>query len=300
MINLPSFNELLVLAKDSSVEELERNVAKILNMPGNYESSFWTNLIIPGFYRSRKHNHVKGIQKGNKINQFICECEFWNPPIECAKIGRCNYEGESLLYCSNSWETAILESKPEIGDYISVSNFRLKNDKSLGLRINPIGVQYLSKIDSLVESKIFENYDFKKNDEFLEIDNFLDDLFHLNITKDNAYLYKLSVAVTKCMMKNIIIGETIIFMHGILYSSIVKDFDNYNLLLRPNTARNLYYIFESQTFEVIRKTDFEITIKLKRSGLTYGEKKHYLDNFDILWTDLSVKNQSEETIKLYK
>lgn len=96
------------------------------------------------------------------------------------------------------------------GSYISVSIYNAKENPAnpselLGSRIIPLGIQYLSKIDSLKKNDMFKDYDFvNRKAEFFELDNFLDELFHKEVDENEKHLYKLSVAVTKCMMKNIL------------------------------------------------------------------------------------------------
>lgn len=63
--------------------------------------------------------------------------EMWNPPKEYATSGRANPKGISYLYLGNSVETTLYETRASLFDYVSVGEFRLKeNIKLLDLR-NP-------------------------------------------------------------------------------------------------------------------------------------------------------------------
>jgi len=301
---LPELNDLILLARFSKTDELTKIVERKITSIGDYQTSFWPNFKLSGFYRARFHNHLKGNIKKNILNEFNHEGEFWNPPAEITPIGRCNDKGESLLYCSTSWETAILESRPKVGEFISVTSFNLKDKEKnpyvvQGSRLNPIGIQYLSQIDSLIENEMFADYDFENRSyDYKNLDIFLDDLFHLKTKNKNKYLYKLSVAVTKCMMKNLQMGNAIKPMHGMIYSSIERDKKNYNIVFRPNHARVMFSIYEIQTFEITEVNEELIKLKIKRIGMTYGTKNHPLDNLNVFWKDLTPENQVEDILKL--
>ena len=63
--------------------------------------------------------------------------EMWNPPKEFASSGRANPKGISYLYLGSSTETTLYETRASLFDYVSVGEFRLKEDiKILDLR-NP-------------------------------------------------------------------------------------------------------------------------------------------------------------------
>lgn len=283
--------ELINLSKEKPFHELLKIVEeKITSIPG-YQISMWENFTAPVLYRARKHNHLEGnIDKNNKFHLFKSENEFWNPPPEHCILGRCQIKGESLLYCSTSWETTISEVKPSIDDFVSVSIYHARRHPDnpntfLGSRIVPIGVQYLSEIDHL--KHMFKDYNFEgRNPELYKLDNLLDDLFHKNVNPDQEYIYNLSTAVTRCMMKNILKGEAEQQMHGMIYSSIARNKTDYNFVLRPIHARTTYSLNRVQTFQIIETTDNTIKLQLIRNGDTIGKKNHALDFFEMKWNNI--------------
>ena len=138
-----------------SVEEIQDFLSKKMLEIG-YGSYFCGNQALDGFYRARKHNHFKGSLKWDVLTPFIHIGEYWNPPPnKIRQRGRCNDVNQSILYTSNSLEVAVLEVRPEEGDYISVAKFDLlpvfKTIRANPVfRINIIGVEYLSKIHGFV------------------------------------------------------------------------------------------------------------------------------------------------------
>lgn len=287
----PSLEELIKLNYEKSLQDLIDIVEQKITSIPNYQISMWDDFIAPRLYRARKHNRLQGNFKNDKLKTFESESEFWNTPSQFCPLGRCQNEGESLLYCSTSWETAISEVRPNVSDFVSVSiyNARVnpeKPDTQLGSRIVPIGVKYLSQIERL--QHMFEDYDFKgRTDEFYELDNLLDDLFHMTVSEGEEHLYNLSIAVTRCMMKNILDGGVHKQMHGMIYSSMVRNKSDYNFVIRPIHARTIYTLFQVQTFEILEITKKRIKLKFVRDGFTMGEKCHPLDFFQMAWLDIN-------------
>lgn len=291
--------DLLEKCQKMSVDELKKNVAEKISSLGNYNRSIWPNLTLKGFYRARIHNRLEGVSKDGNLKIFENENEFWNPPAECIKdFGRCNDIGESLLYCTNNWETAIAEVKPSGGKFLSMSIFELK-DKNSGCRIAPIGIHYLSKIDDLVNANMFKDFDFQdRNKDFVKLDSFLDDLFHLDVKEDEKYKYKISIAVTKCLMKSILTSKGIIAMDGVMYSSIVRDKKSFNIALRPIHVRTIYSLLQVQTFKVLEVSKEKISMQLLRNGYPIVEKSHPMNFFKMDWNTVKDSPETHIDIKL--
>lgn len=254
----------------------------------NYVKNYWPTLVIPGFYRVRKHSTLIG-ESGKK--PFLFEKEFWNPEIEfVTRYGRCNDIGQSVFYCSNRWETAIAEVKPQKKeDFLSVATFELIDKQTL-LKITPIGVQYLSQIDDLQRNNMFGNYQFPLNNEMKILDDDLDDLFHSVVSEGQEEFYKPSIALTNCLMKKI--GSD-----GLMYSSIVRDKQSYNFMLTPESAKKNYQIKIIQTFEIIELSKREITVRLVRQGIPWSEYYDCKGIYKAVYWNL-VNNGETSTIPL--
>jgi len=53
------------------------------------------------------------------------------PPQGKANNGRCNLKGESVFYAALDFKTAIWETRPQVGDYITVSEWEIKPGQKL-------------------------------------------------------------------------------------------------------------------------------------------------------------------------
>ena len=108
------------------------------------------------------------------------------------------------------------------------------------------------------------------------------------------HLYKLSVAVTKCMMSNLYDGEVVSLMHGMIYSSMIRNKNDYNIVLRPNHARKIYNLHQVQTFHLDSKEGKKAHLQLKRNGSTIGVRQNRFDNLDIEWLNFDSEGIREE------
>ncbi len=277
-----TFKEIINKSKDLSISELKILIGNILR-DFDYYSIFCKNQTFAGLYRARQHNQIDG-NSPNYI--FTNEKEYWNPPAECiGEIGRCNDIAESLFYCSNEFETAILEVRPKKGKYITVARFEpIVIDKKLpSFRIKPNCIQHLKKIKGL--KSCIEDFDLSKRDEeFIALDNHLDDIFTEVVNDDEKYKYKVTNAITQCMLANLVNNYQDEFsMNGMIYPSVVNNKNSINILLKPIYAINYYLIKGLQTFKVIDVMDKSVVIKLVRNGYTKGEKTHPSEQLDIEW-----------------
>jgi len=60
------------------------------------------------------------------------------PPAENSTSGRANPKGIAYLYLASDKETAMAEVRPYINDYITIGNFKVKNELSIIDLSNPI------------------------------------------------------------------------------------------------------------------------------------------------------------------
>ncbi len=166
-----------------------------------------------------------------------------------------------------------------------------KKRKKERFRIQPIGINYLTKIEAL--ELLFENY--KINESQIEVQKFLDELFHQNINcKKDEFKYKLSIAVAKIYFTDGIgHNNEIIETHGLLYPSIIRNKESYCFVLKPEVVQDNFFIDYIQTWQVLEKIPNMLKIKLVRHGKLKHEKIYPKDLFDICW-----ENAKKEDIKI--
>lgn len=278
--------------KESSIKKLQNIIGNKMHQ-AKYGSFFCSNQTFNGLYRARAHNHILGSIREGKLQEFTNEKEYWNPSKENIKWrGRCNDIKESMFYCSNEFEVAVSEVRPTMGDYVTVSVFKNidfgdTKGKLYRFRMKPIGIDYLSKIKGF-KSCIDDSSGKKRSKEFLKMDTFLDELFHEKVEEKENYKYKLSIAVTNIMLTNTINqhGEEH-SIHGLMYSSVARNFKGVNILLKPLPVNNYFFLETAQTFKVIESNKEQITLQLKRNGRTILQRTHPSQpNMDMEWFEI--------------
>lgn len=274
------FEKLISDSKEKDIATLKDEISQIM-LDKRYSTDIFTTFTFNGFYRARKHNNFKGNFVDGALFEFINEKEFWNPPIENAKRGRCNDDGESVFYCSSDFMTAVLEIKPEVGDFVTVANFKnLYAQNKPEFRINPIGKTYLIKIPEL--ELPFKNYILDQSQ--YTIEDFLDRLFHQNVGNDELYKYKLSIAIAHIFLTNGTNKEkAIIETDGLIYPSIIRNQKSYCFVLKSYIAHCYFTISNIQTLEVLEMGKDFIKLKLLRNGCPEYKKLYPIDLFDIYW-----------------
>ncbi len=277
------YSEITSKSKDLSIQELKKLIGSILSSV-DYGSIYCRNQTFSGLYRARQHEQIDG--ESDKYS-FTNEKEFWNPP-ECVikKIGRCNNIEESMFYCSNQFETAIVEVRPQANKFITVANFLPhKRDNQLpSFRIKPNCIQHLKKIKDF-KSCIADYNLSERNSEFIKVDNLLDDLFTEIVQEDEAHKYKITNAITQCMLHTKLVNENgdQYSMNGMIYPSIADNLQSINILMKPIYVINHYYINCLQTFKVLEVTKKNIKVQLVRNGSLKGKKEHPSEQLDIFW-----------------
>lgn len=285
------FEKLIEDSKEKDIITLKEEISQIM-LNKRYTTDVFTTFTFNGFYRARKHNNFKGNFVDGILFEFINEKEFWNPPVKNAKMGRCNNESESMFYCSSDFTTAVLEVKPEVGDFITVTNFKnLHIYEKPEFRIKPIGKTYLIQIPAL--ELLFE--DVKLDQRQYEIEEFLDKLFHQNIEDDEVYKYKLSIAIAHIFLTNGTNKEkAIIETDGLIYPSIIRNQKSYCFVLKPYIAHCYFTIFNIQTMEVLEIGNDFMKLKLLRNGFPEFEKIYPKDLFNIDWMIPSINSKEFE------
>ena len=269
-------NGIIESLEDKDLEQIKTQVSKIM-LDSKYTTTSFTTFKFKGFYRARKHNHLEGeLNEEGFLHKFINETEFWNVPERCADIGRCNNKGESIFYCANDIVTAILEVKPKVGNFVTVSNFNNLFPENT-FRIQPVAIRSLLRIIDL-NKKLLKNYIF--DEKYLYFEDFLVFLF---CNKDESN-YNLSVAISHLFFTDSINSDRkTLQTHGLIYPSILRNQSSYCFALKPWIAHCYFKISSIQTLEVLEIKEDKLKVKLVRNGNIRSSKIYPIDLFDVDW-----------------
>jgi hypothetical protein len=185
------------------------------------------------------------------------------PPANMTPFGRVNLIGNPVYYCSDNSTTAILESKPEVGDFITLTESTLL--KSIIVAV--IGDN--SRYDSL--STVGENLKL-----FYEMTARFTDS---NVSDETEYLFSATLA-------NVILSDKI--YSGLLYPSIYSRSQADNIALSIDNLENILLFKKATQFEIIKKiNDNHLVLKCKATTCKNSMIK------TLLWSSVSNCNTHE-------
>jgi hypothetical protein len=212
-----------------TIDELKHKISRL--MKGHTVRP--RKIVAKNIFRARKTPQNRLF---NKVN------ELWYPPTHLTtRYGRCNNINTTIFYCSDRESTAILELRPDIGDYLTILKCRLKDSNNLPY-VQELGLpEFTAKYNPQLGGTILENSALGKaywqNQENevknLAIRSFLVKEFIQNVVAGNEDQYKISVAISEILMSNDAFD-------GICYPSIATQHQGTNLALKPTSADRLY------------------------------------------------------------
>ena len=134
-------NDGLHKLSDIEIEKLRKEFGAFLNI----DLTFWADTYPTKLFRVTNNKFINGTKqyKLQKISDLI------GPPIELSGINRCNLKGESVFYAALDLTTALWETQPQQGDFITVSEWTIKP----GQRLNNHFVFHPTEINHNQESK---------------------------------------------------------------------------------------------------------------------------------------------------
>jgi hypothetical protein len=180
-----------------------------------------------------------------------------NPPKESVKkYGRANLIGQSVLYATFDYITALSEMRPETNETITVSYWKLKSEYDLC--VTPIyknstkdGVVHneLSLRAQILSYKMLNQYDENVKNQIQIILQFIADAFSKEVQEGNHFDYFLSSHYANRLLYEFENGE----IDGILYPSVRQSLTLSNIALKQE-------IFD-QYFEIEKVEESIITSK---------------------------------------
>jgi len=178
-------------------------------------------------------------------NNRIEEISFLkNPPKQCVKkYGRANSPNESVLYATFEPLTALSEMRPDIGDFITVSTWKLKDNHPI--TVSPIfkNAPKAHKVQNEVSIKalFMYNQQVKQYDEELQkqldvIIQFVADCFSKEVDDTNHFDYFLSSFYANRIFWELQDGE----IDAILYPSVRQSLELTNIVMKPDVFNKHY------------------------------------------------------------
>jgi hypothetical protein len=179
------------------------------------------------------------------------------PPIGLSRINRCNLRGESIFYAALDFRTAIWETKPQKDDYITVSEWKIKE----GEQINMHSIFHPEKTIANKDcQKAFSEYiESKKqlNSELAltleEILKFFCEEFIKPVKEDEKINYLFSALMSSSLLKPAPEGYSI---EAICYPSIQMDYGLTNFAILNSLVFKKLDLVEIKVY-MVTETNYE-------------------------------------------
>jgi len=190
------------------------------------------------------------------------------PPSECVKrYGRANLKNQSVFYGTFNFMTAIKEMKPEIGDLITVSEWKIKNDNDKLItcpifmnqpKDGTINIRLLNMFNSFIFD--LKRFPFEISHLIFEVHAFYANCFARKIDSKNnqGYIY---TALLADKILNQYKGGII---DAIIYPSTQEELRTENIAIKKDSFDKRYSLFKTTEKRLIdiseggRKYIFEI------------------------------------------
>ncbi|WP_281337068.1 hypothetical protein [Flavobacterium eburneipallidum] len=260
---------------EKEIEEIKTNFIKFINI----NMTFWVDTYPTKLFRVTNNKYLYG---GEKVKLQIID-DLLGPPLNESYYGRCNLPNESVFYSALDFKTAIWETKPEVGDLITVSEWQIKDGEKLNTHniFNP-NVFNLSKeskdaYKAWIDSKnkrdstlgeIFEDVMLFFTEEFMKV---------VDSDKKENYLFSSILSSRFLQAKN---DENGFKIEAIVYPSVKMQYGLTNLAISNDlvlkklnlNSITIYEIMETNYDEknvhnddlikvsplIIKTTDFDI------------------------------------------
>jgi hypothetical protein len=177
------------------------------------------------------------------------------PSDKVKKYGRSNLINQSVLYATlNNPITALSEMKPKVGDIITLSKWKLKDDAMT----NVCPIFHVTSKDNVIHNSI--SLEFKIDyqnalrqehskeiaEQIDELQKFIAECFAKDVNYEDRYDYFLSAYFANKILYEFENG----FIDAIIYPSVQQSLTFSNIAIKPDVFDKNYYLSEVTEFEI--------------------------------------------------
>lgn len=217
-------------------------------------------------------------------NERIQQVSFlkYPPPNKVSKYGRANLIGQSVFYSTSNPITAMKEMKPQVGDLITTSTWKQKDD---GYHLQICPVFKITSLNGVVHNELSLRFTMgyqnalkhHPQEQAKQIDallQFMADCFAKDVDYGNSYDYALSAYWANKILHEYQGGTT----DALVYPSVADRLDFSNVAIKPTVL--------DQHFELVH-VDEGVVVGTPQTGGGFmiegtGWSKKF-DNGNILW-----------------
>lgn len=232
---------------------------------------------------------------GGKMQKLQQVSDLLGPPKGLSAIGRCNLAGESVFYSALDFRTVIWEMQPEPGDYITVSERKIKEGQKLMLHSIFHPQETRSNKESL---KAYEEYleiqkkfDPKIAGVFSEILKFICEEFMKPVAADQKINYLFSAIVSSRFLQAAP-DQNGFRIDAISYPSIKRDYGVTNVAITNELVLEKLDL-EAITVYSVGETNYDEKNKDSEDLITVSALQVRISDFDFEKNKI-IYNSAEE------
>lgn len=226
------------------------------------------------------------------------------PPEEYARIGRSNGKGESVFYAALDFSTAVWETQPEEGDFITVSEWRIKEGQKLDNHyiFHPIETNLSKESKGAYEAHLqqFGNIHEDYRNTFIEILKFIAEEFMKPVDREKGKNYLFSSLVGSRFLQR---GRDSngFQIESISYPSTRRDCEVTNIAILNSLVLERLELLSVQIMTV-GETNYDQSNKTREDLIMVSQLITEAESFDfennqIHW---NLKKELEDGIRLHQ
>jgi hypothetical protein len=153
-------------------------------------------------------------------------------------LGRCNKAKNAVFYCASENGVPIFEVRPQVGDYVSLAQFRHKTQAQFMFYAPLVGIKQIREnlikhnISNAWQKTLEEDWVYKtKHSHLIKIDDMVSGWFLKSVDQNNKHYYRLTTIIYNILTEKIRYGGTTL-MDGLIYPSVASDTNGFNIALK--------------------------------------------------------------------
>ncbi len=205
-------------------------------------------------------------------------------------FGRCNFPDTAVFYCSSENGVPVFEVRPEVGQYIVLSNWASKVSDKIEFYGAAIGVEAIIKslgrndsfIKTLSQDDIFKD---STTQDIKNIDRYVAKLF-MEKASENDRIYWLTSAITRIHFENMVLSKSGKKLQGLIYPSVASMITGSNLALTTSYVDQNLRLIGASMYKLVEHDVDKMEYKL-----TPVKTLMRADNYGLLdWQDISKRH----------
>ena len=294
------FKQLSALGLENYTESELEKIRSDFNNFLNIDVAFFADTYPSRLYRITRNKRLykENPYKLQKITDLM------GPPEEFANIGRVNMKGESVFYCALDFNTAIWETQPEVGEYITLSEWKIKDGQKIfnHFIFHPeetnLSIESQNAFNSHLEQIGVIREDIRKV--FIEILKFIAEEFMKPVDRNNSENYLFSSLIGSRFLQS---GKDVngFQIESISYPSTRRDCEVTNIAIKNSFVLEKLDLISAKIMTV-GETNYDIENKsrddlIKISPLVTESERFDFDNNRIYW---NITKELEDGIRLHQ